>query len=179
LLETTKPYIVVEQVRDENGLPSYQRAAGSPAPAEAPPLLRPNPLRRERWVDMGEELYPGHQLLIRFNPNKRNLPQFADDASDEDKARAGLKRFVLAHRIHFSDGSPDSPWIDPDTDQPLPSPATDEFWEAISNDVLTVIMRHVADDQKKVTDSIDKNLSPSADTSPVSGSGSPSGSSGA
>lgn len=133
-----------------DGVKVMERTNGTAAPA----TVRPNPLRRERWVDMGE-LYPGHQLLMRFNPNKRGLVQLPEGATEEDKIRLGLQRVVLAHRIHF-EGQADTPWIDPDTDQPMPSPATDEFWELISNDTLATIMGHIAADQKKVQTSIEK-----------------------
>lgn len=133
----------------------------------APATERPNPLRRERWVDMGD-MYPWHQLLIRFNPDRKGLETLPDDAPQEQKIIAGLKRIVLAHRIHV-DGLPDTPWTDPDTDQPLPSPAADEFWELISNDILATIMAHIAADQKKVQASVERIFGGSIDT--LSGAG--------
>lgn len=130
------------------------RTNGSAAPHQE----RPNPLRRERWVDLGE-LYPGHQVLLRFNPTKemaKDLPPLAEDASPLDKVRYGLKLIVRDHRIHFGDGTPDGPWIDPDTDRAMPSPRTDEFWDRLGQDIFDTIMGHLAAEQKKVSASIEQ-----------------------
>lgn len=141
-----------------------------------PPSARPNPLKRERWVDMGD-LYPGHQLLMRFNPNKKGFVPLPDDASQDDKIIHGLQQVVLQHRIHFDDGTPDSPWIDPETDQPLAQPSSPEFWAAISNDILAAIMAQVAVDQKKVQTSIEKTSGLSIEALQAIGPGFPSGTS--
>lgn len=146
-----------------------ERTNGTAAPATA----RPNPLRRERWVPLGD-LYPGHELLMRFNPNKRGVEPLPDDAKEEDRIRYGLQRMVLAHRIHF-EGQPDSPWIDPDTDQPMPSPSTNEFWELISNDLLTLIMAQIVADQKKVSASVEQSSGLSIAALRATASTSPSG----
>lgn len=130
----------------------------------APATERPNPLRRERWVDMGD-LYPGHQILLRFNPNKQELEILPEDASEDDKFRAGLKLIIRAHRIHFDDGTPDSPWINPDTNNPLPSPSSDEFYEQLSNEQIAIIATHIAVDAKKVQASVDRISAGSTDTS--------------
>lgn len=142
----------------------------------APATERPNPLRRERWVDLGD-MYPGHQLLIRFNPNKRGVAKLPDDMTDEQRVLWAFKRMVLAHRIHFDDGTPDGPWIDPETDLPLPSPQLDEFYELISNDVLKAIMANLEVDQKKVTESIARSSGLSTETSPANVLPSPTGTS--
>lgn len=142
----------------------------------APATVRPNPLRRERWVDLGE-LYPGHQVLIRFNPNKKGLEKLPDDASEDAKLLAGLKLMVREHRIHFDDGTPDSAWIDPDTDQAMPHPSTSEFWEALSNEQLAIISMHIAADQKKVQASAEKSSGLSTEASPANVLPSPTGTS--
>lgn len=152
-----------------------ERTNGTAAPATE----RPNPLRRERWVDMGE-LYPGHQLLVRFNPSKRGLPTLPDDAKEVDRLRLGLKRMVLAHRVHF-EGEADTPWIDPDTNEPLPSPSTDEFWDLLAQELFNILMGHIGAEGKKVLSSIEKtsglSIAALQGTAPGSPSGTPGGSS--
>lgn len=158
-----------------NGVRVLERFNGT----AAPPPERPNPLRREKWVDMGD-LYPGHQVLLRFNPNKRGITKLPDDATEDDKIKAGLKRIVLAHRVHFDDGTPDGPWIDPDTDQPMPSPSTDEFWELLPQDLFLIIMGHLGAEGKKVQTSVEQISGLSIESSPPSsGSLFPSGTPGA
>lgn len=144
----------------------------------APASERPNPLRRERWVDLGE-LYPGHQVLMRFNPSRQGSQKLPDDATEQDRIRAGLKLIVRDHRIVGDGGQPIGPWIDPDTDQPYPSPQADEFWDAIPNEVLAAMLAQIAADQKKATESIEKSsgLSTSALRDLAERSASPSGTS--
>lgn len=158
-----RPHWTPESVR------VIERTNGTAAPLRE----RPNPLRRERWVDMGD-LYPGHQLLIRFNPSKRGVAPLPESASEIDRVKYGLKRMVLAHRVHF-DGEPDTPWIDPDTDQPLPSPSTDEFWDLLTQELFNILMGHIGAEAKKVMGSIEKTSGLSIEALQAGGLPSPTG----
>lgn len=140
----------------------------------ASPQERPNPLRRERWVPVGD-YWPGHEVLLRFNARAVQVPE---GSTDVEAIRAQLKAKVRGHRVNLPD-QPPTPWIDPDTDQPLPATDTDAFWDLVGDEIFAAILMILAADQKKLRDSIERSsgLSTEALRAMAPASTSPSGTS--
>ncbi len=138
----------------------------------APATARPNPLRRERWVPVGD-YWPGHEVLIRFNARAVQVPE---GATEIDAIRWQLKAKVRDHRVNLP-GQDVTPWIDPDTDQPLPPTSTDGFWDQVGDEIFAAIVVLLAADQKKLKDSIERSSGLSIEalrgTGPTSPSGTP------
>lgn len=138
---------------------------------------RPNPLRRIEWVALGDA-YPGLEVKLWSNPPRPLIAPLREQIQKDPEAGtlAMLKLLVLDHRD--ADGQP---WPHPLQDGPLPPTSSDEFWEAIPDEVLQIISLHLEDSRKKMRASVERIFGGSIGTSsaetPESAAG-PSGSAG-
>lgn len=127
----------------------------------APSPERPNPLRRIEWVPLGDE-YPGLEVKLWGNPPRPIIAPLRALIQKDPEAGtlALLKLLVLDHRD--ADGQP---WPHPLQAGPLPPPSSDEFWEAIPDEVLQIISMHLEESRKKVRASVERIFTGSTGTS--------------
>lgn len=89
--------------------------------------------RRERWITLDEESYPGLQALVWLNPPSRLVGNL--QAMSEEEQRATLSRVILAH----------NGWLD--EDGALVPPSTDPaFWETISTELGALLVARWTDE---------------------------------
>lgn len=122
---------------------------------------RPNPLRRIEWVPLGDA-YPGLEIKLWGNPPRPLIaPLRKRMETDPEGGMLGLlKLLVLEHR-----GQDGRPWPHPLQDGDLPQPSSDEFWEAIPDEVLQIISLHLEKSRKKVRASVERIFGGSTGTS--------------
>lgn len=89
----------------------------------------PTYVRREMWIAIDQDAYPGYQILIW-----KNFPQGwrADLRSgDEALIRDRLQHIVLEH----------NDWPDPLTGDPYPSATDPQFWSLIPDELAAFAIR--------------------------------------
>lgn len=101
---------------------SVAAGAGAPVAAAGPRLPR-----REEWLDLPEDAYPGFKVKVWVNyPRRLN-----DDLTSRDKARmtAVLLQVVLEH----------NGWCDTDG-SPLPAANDARFWDDIPDELAGAVL---------------------------------------
>lgn len=99
-------------------------AAGAVAPvATAGPRLP----RREEWLDLPEDAYPGFKVKVWVNYPRR----FNDDLTSRDSARmrAMLMQVILEH----------NGWCDSDG-VPLAQPGEPKFWDDVPDELAAAVI---------------------------------------
>lgn len=122
-----------------------------------------NPLKRVEWLDVGED-YPGHQVKLWLNPPTALRKGFTEIEDDQVRVLAILKLCTIEHRVLPGE----QPWQHPDQPGPMPPPSTDEFWELVPDDILSVIAARVLGEQKKAKSRAERTFAAFTDGSPDS-----------
>lgn len=104
--------------------------ASSPVPLGSGPEIAssgPRLPRREQWIDLPEQYYPGFRVKVWVNYPRRLNDELRSD--EEPRVMAALHQIVLEH----------NGWRDTDG-TPYPPATGDEFWHVIDNELAAVVI---------------------------------------
>ena len=106
-----------------------------------PPPTGPQIQRREKWVDLPEQEYPGFKVQVWVNAPSKLWPMLS--SGEEAEAQAAAKQLVIAH----------NGWLDFEG-QPFPPPSETSFWEEIPTELAACILAGIQAEMQKLPNSM-------------------------
>jgi hypothetical protein len=114
------------EVHTTNGVVPPTAAIPS-EPSQAIHAAGPRLPRREEWLDLPEEAYPGFRIKVWVNYPHRLTSELR--SGEQERVMGALRQMVLEH----------NGWCDYDG-APLPPAASGEFWELVPDELAGAVL---------------------------------------